>query len=200
MNITINADGNVIGKSACEKLAGVNVGYKLKFNEHLDSISKKPGWKVNALSTIFPYMNFEKRYILINSLVESQFNYCPLVRMFHSHTMNNKINHSHVRCLRIVYSDKTSSFGKLLETDGSAPIHTTNLQIFATEFLKKSKDLAPTIFSKNFSIWSVKYNLRHASKFSVPNVKSTFWYKMFILFRTKNLGFNSKGAQGALKL
>ena len=34
-NISINVDGNIIGKSICEKLLGVNIDYKLKFNEHL---------------------------------------------------------------------------------------------------------------------------------------------------------------------
>ena len=31
-NIAINVDGNITGKSICEKLLGVNVDYKLKFN------------------------------------------------------------------------------------------------------------------------------------------------------------------------
>ena len=37
--------------------------------------------------------------------VESQFNYCPLIWMFPSRTMNNKINRIHERALRTVYSD-----------------------------------------------------------------------------------------------
>ena len=73
-----------------------------------------------------------------------------------------------------MYSDKTSSFKKLLETDRSVLIHIRNLQILATEIFKESKDLAPTILSEIFSKRSVQYNLRHASDFSVPNVKSTF--------------------------
>ena len=80
----------------------------------------------------------------------------------------------HERCLRIVYSDKTSSFEKLLETDRSVPIHIRNLQTLATDFFKESKGLSPTIFSEVFSKRSVQYHLRHASEFSVPNVKSTF--------------------------
>ena len=178
-NITINVDGNILGKSICEKLLGVNVDYKLKFNEHLDSIFKKAGRKVNARSRILPYMNFEKRRILMNSFFTSQFNYCPLVWMFHSLTMNNKTNHLHERCLRTVCSDKTSSFET--ETDRSVPIHISNLQILATEFFKESKDLAPTIFSEIFSERSVQYNLRYASEFSVPNVKSTF--QIFFLMK-----------------
>ena len=119
-------------------------------------------------------MNFEKRRILMNSFFTSQFNYCPLVRMFHSRKVNNKLSHLHERCLRIVYSDKMSSFWKLLETDRSVPIHIRNLQILATEFFKESKDLAPIIFSEIFSIQSVQYNLFHTSEVSVSNVKCTF--------------------------
>ena len=84
------------------------------------------------------------------------------------------INHSHERCLHLVYSDKTSSFKKLLETDRSALVHIRNLQIFATEFFKESKDLACTIFSQFFSKRNVQYNLRHASELSAPDMKSTF--------------------------
>ena len=94
--------------------------------------------------------------------------------MFHRRIMKNKINHLHEKCLCIVYSDKTSSFEKLLEIDRSVPTHIRNLQIFATEFFKESKYLAPTIFREFSSKRSVQYNLRHASEFSVPNVKSTF--------------------------
>ena len=108
----------------------------------------------------------------MNTFFTSQFNYCPLVWMFHSLTMNNKTNHLHERCLRTVCSDKTSSFET--ETDRSLPIHISNLQILATEFFKDSQDLAPTIFSEIFSERNVQYNLRYASEFSVPNVKSTF--------------------------
>ena len=74
-NITINVDGSIIGKSICEKLLGVNVDYKLKFSERLDSVLKNVGQKVNALSRILK----KKPRILMNSFFTSQFNYCPLI-------------------------------------------------------------------------------------------------------------------------
>ena len=61
-NITINIDGNIIEKNICEKL-GLNVDYKLKFNEHLESILKKAGRNVKAFLRILPYKHFEKRHI-----------------------------------------------------------------------------------------------------------------------------------------
>ena len=67
-NITINVDGNIIGKSICEKLLGVNINYKLNFNEHLlRQYFKKAGQKVNALSRTLLYMSFEKK-LCINEL------------------------------------------------------------------------------------------------------------------------------------
>ena len=83
-----------------------------------------------------------------------------------------------------MYSDKTSSFEKVLETQ-SVPIHIKNLQILATEIFKVNKDLAPTIFSEFFSKRSVQYKLRHASEFSLPYMNRK--YRNFALSRTKDL-------------
>ena len=83
----------VIEKGTYEKLLRVNVDYNLKFNEFLESMLKKAVRKVNALSRILPYRNFEKRLTLMNSCFTSQCNYCFLVLMFHSCTINSKIKH-----------------------------------------------------------------------------------------------------------
>ena len=64
--------------------------------------------------------------MIFKSFVESQFSYCPLVWMFHSRTSNAKINRVHLRELRLVHKDYTSTFGELLERDQSFSIHRTN--------------------------------------------------------------------------
>ena len=78
-NITINVDDNVIDKSNCKKLLGVNVDYKLNFNKHLGSVLKKAGRKLNTLSRNFACTNSEKKTILRNLFFKSQFNFCPSV-------------------------------------------------------------------------------------------------------------------------
>ena len=60
--------------------------------------------------------------------------------------MNNEINNFQEKCLRIVYSDKKSSFEKLK----SVPIRIRNQQILATEIFKVNISLAPTTFSELF--------------------------------------------------
>ena len=78
--IIINVDGNIKEKSICEKLLGLNVDYKVKFNEHLESVFKKADRNVNAFLRILPYKNFEKRCIFMNLFFTSVvFYYCPLV-------------------------------------------------------------------------------------------------------------------------
>ena len=88
--------------------------------------------------------------------------------------MNNKINRLHERSLCIVHSDKTSSFEKLLEKDGSVTIHTRNLQTLATEMFKVYKNLSPAIIADLFHVRQNNYNLRHDSYFAIPNVKSVY--------------------------
>ena len=70
----------------------------------------------------------EKRRILIETFVESQFNYCPLIWMLHSRTLNNRINRYQES---IVYSDYKLSFNILLGKDGSFSIHNRNIQSLA---------------------------------------------------------------------
>ena len=96
--IVVRLEGACMSSSSCEKLLGK---------------------KINALCRVTGYMSLEKRRIVMKTFVESQFNYCPLIWMLHSRTLNNKINLLHERALRIIYSDYNSSFNTLLEKDGS---------------------------------------------------------------------------------
>ena len=81
---------------------------------------------------IAPFLNKRKRKLLMNAFFKSQFSYCPLSRMFHSRTLNNKINRLYNRWLRIIYSGNTSSFANLLEIDNSISLHRRNVQVLAT--------------------------------------------------------------------
>ena len=117
--VAIKIKNNEILNSESEKLLGVTIDNKLNFNNHLQKILKKANQKVHVLAKITPYISIPKRRLIMNSFFISRFNYCPLVWMCHSRLMNNKINRLHEKCLRIVYSDKTSSFEESLEKDGS---------------------------------------------------------------------------------
>ena len=59
-------------------------------------------------------MSLDKRKMLLRVFIESQFSYYPLIWMFYSRTLNNKINRLHEKALRIVYGDYKSRFDELL--------------------------------------------------------------------------------------
>ena len=75
--------------------------------------------------------------------------------MFHSRTINNKINSLHERALRIVYSDLKSSFEGLLMKDKSFSMHERNIQSLPIEIYKFLNGLYPgflnNVFHKNIS-------------------------------------------------
>ena len=63
-----------------------------------------------------------------------------------------KINRLNERCLRIVYSDKQSTFEELLEKDNTVSVHQRNLQFFATELYKVLKGLSPDLMKDVFPL------------------------------------------------
>ena len=101
----------------------------------------------------------------MNAFFNSQFNCCPLIWMCHSRENNNKINRLHERCLRIIYSDKRSSFNALLEKDGSVSIHERNIKILAIEMFKVGKNLAPTSMHEIFKLKDQHQNNLRYSQF-----------------------------------
>ena len=70
--------------------------------------------------------------------------------MFHSRSINNKINRLHERVLRIVHNDFKPSFKNLLEKYGTVSIHVKNLQKPATEMFKISKNFYVPLMSELF--------------------------------------------------
>ena len=94
-------------------LLGISVDRELKCNDHVNNNYKKAGEKLNALIRICNILPFQKRRLLIKSFIQSQFGYSPLVGLFHSRTLNTKINLLHYRALKFVYQDGTSTFQEL---------------------------------------------------------------------------------------
>ena len=155
-------------------LLGVNIDSNLSFNEHINTLCKKASAKLNALNRISGYMNFSKRRMIMKSFITSQFGYCPLIWMFHSRTLNNKINAIHERALRIAFKDNTSNFEELLSKDNSVSIHHRNLQVLAIEMFKIKNKMAPELLNEIFQEKTASYNLRRNSNFFIRKVHSVY--------------------------
>ena len=171
--VNITVENQKMCNSPCEKLLGVRFDSKLTFDAHINDICKKAGLKLNALAKITPYMDLNKKRLLLNAFFMYQSNYCQLVCMCHNHTKNNKINRLHERCLRLIYNDKNYSFEQLLEIDSSVSVHDRNLRTLATEMYKIYHGISPTIINEIFTLrHQNQCNLRNWTYFDAPKVRT----------------------------
>ena len=172
--VSANINEFEIESSKKEKLLGISIDTTLSFEHHITSLCKKASQKLHALARIAHYMDFEKRRSLMKAFVISQFNYCPLIWMFHNRALNNRINKIHERTLRLVYQNKNLSFSELLELDNAVTIHQRNLQVLATEVFKVKTNLSPEIMKQVFDFQEPYYNLRsETSQFKRENIKTS---------------------------
>ena len=94
--------------------------------------------------------------------------------MFHTCSLNNKINRLHERFLRIMDNDKHSNFEELLNKDNSVSIRYNNLHSLAIE-LYKIATMSPKMMSEVSKLRDTHYyNLRHASQFSTDPIHSVY--------------------------
>ena len=126
---------------------------------------QKSRQKTKCLTRICKFMSLKRRRVLIESFIESQFAYCPLVWMCCDKTSDNRINHLHERALRIVYN--MSKFEKLLEKGNFVTIHVRNLRILATELYKTKENLAAPIMHEIFEQRNIQYNFRSQTDFQL---------------------------------
>ena len=87
--------------------------------------------------------------------------------MFHSRKLNNEINTLHERCFCVVYNDRLSTFGELLNKDNSVSIHHRNIQCLATELFKVHLGETPQILHEVFPLTGPStYNLQFQPEFA----------------------------------
>ena len=148
-------------------------------NEHVSLLCKKASRKLNALSWIAPCMTFDQRRLILNSFITSHFSYCPVVWMFYSRKLNERINHIHERAPRIVYKDCNSSFQEFLIEDNSLNINHRNLQKLATKIFKVKNALSPELMNDVFQFIQKPYSLRTAQVEEDPYNK--IWHRNIFL-------------------
>ena len=120
---SVKIGNDIIKSSNSVKLLGITIDNKLNFKEHLTNICKKVSNKLHGLARVSNYMSTHTLRIITKAFIESQFQYCPLVWMFHSRTLNNRINKLHERALRLVYKDDEYTFEQLQDKDNPVTIH-----------------------------------------------------------------------------
>ena len=157
-----------------QTLLGVQLETKLNFTSHVTNLCKKASNKLHALSRVSKYMTFNQRKTILASFIIQQFGYCPLVWIFHSRKLNNRINQLHERSLRIVYQDEQASFEDLLSRDGSFTIHHHNVQTLCIELYKVAYGISPELMKLVFPL-NPRGKFVWENIFQTHNVKTTTW-------------------------
>ena len=105
----------------------MTIDAKLSLEKYTEQIYTKARAQLKASTRIAPFMSIQKKNVLMKAFFTAQFSYCTLIWMFHIRKLNNKINKLHERCPRKVYSNNTSPFEELLETDNSVSVPHRNI-------------------------------------------------------------------------
>ena len=134
--VTIIIGGSEISESESEKLLGIIIDSKSTFSHHVNQLCAKANQKLYALARVSNYMDEDKIKLIMNAFIMSNFNYCPLIWIYHDRATNNRIDKIHERALRIAYRDTESSFNELLAKDNLVSVHQRNLQLLMIEIFK----------------------------------------------------------------
>ena len=98
---------------------------------HVDLLIKKASKKYHALVRVSNYMDLNKRRSSYEYFYKIPVLILSVGRMFHSRTLNNKINRFHEKALRHVYRNKTRlSFEDLLSSNKQASPSVVNFRDF----------------------------------------------------------------------
>ena len=161
---------STIKESEYEKLLGVTFDKKLSFTKHVQDLCKKAHQKLHALARLSNYIDPIKLKLLMDAFITSQFNYCPLVWMFHDRTANAKINKVTERALRIACNDSgNNSMNNYCNYNKSLTVHQRNLQLLMIEIFKTKNNLNPTFMKDIFVVKNSYYSLRNPNHFQLPN-------------------------------
>ena len=183
--LKINVHNKEIEEVKKVKLLGITLDNNMSMMDHIRNLCKRAGAKLSALARISPFINEQKRIILMKSFIVSQFNYCPIIWMYCQRRSNNLINKIHERALRIAYNDYVSSFDSLLGKDQSVTFHQRNIQSLCLEIYKTTQNINPSFMKEVFTIKNQTYNTR----------------KQYLLYpnpHTVAYGLNTFGYRGSL--
>ena len=174
-DVSIQIGNEIIEGNSSVKLLGVTIDNNLNFNEHVTKICNKASQKLHALARVSKFIETDKLKIIMKTFFESQFNYCPLIWMFHSRTLNNRINRLHERALRLVYKNPNYSFQDLLDKDNSVTIHHRNLQKLATEMFKIKNHISSPIIQDIFPDYEPTYDFRKSKFWEGSNIRTVIY-------------------------
>ena len=81
-SLRLNIEGKKLPVTDTVKLLGIQIDNKLKLNKHIHGLCSKVNQKVSAFARLNTYLSPDQATKICNTIILSNFNYCPLVMAF----------------------------------------------------------------------------------------------------------------------
>ena len=120
----------------------------------------------------------------------SNFNFCPLIWMYHGKTSNNRVDRVQSRALRILHNDFKIPYKALLERANDRKIRIKNLQKLMLQIFQCLSKEGPSFMWTFFERKHIKYELRTTNLLQIPKRKTntygvnSFVFKGVLLWNT----------------
>ena len=154
-------------------LLGIKIDDKLTFAKHVSAICTKASKQLNAFTRISKFLSYDSKKLVINSFINSNFQYSPLVWHFCGHVNNNKIEKIRERSLRILHQDYDSSYEALLEKADFSSSFLCRLRFILLEVFKCLKKINPKCMNNLFEVKQHDHCLRDGTRLLQPKVRTT---------------------------
>ena len=78
----LNIDNNDIESTKSEKLLGIAIDDRLRFDQHILNLCSEAAMQLNTLGRLQKYMGKSEKVAIVNSFIYVSFNFCPSVWHF----------------------------------------------------------------------------------------------------------------------
>ena len=151
-DLKIKVGNKVIKSEANVKLLGVKIDNELNFNSHVSDLCKNASAQLNALIRFKNILSFKAKFILIQSFVYANFNYCPLIWHFSSSKSLSKVEQIQKRALRFLHDDTESSYETLLSKTDKNFMSINRVRTLCIEIFKTINNLNPPFMKDIFQL------------------------------------------------
>ena len=114
-------------------------------------------------------------------MIDSQFNYAPLLRTFRRKTRNSKIEKIHHNTLKVIY-ESNDTYDNLLLQRNTVSLHQRHLRFLMTEINKSTSQLNSEFICSYFTNKDVHYSVRKDPTLALPKTCSFTMVQMLLIF------------------
>ena len=171
----LNIEGKEIISEKVVTLLGIDLDYKLNFKSHIGKLCKKAAGQLNAISRVSKFLGYKVKNVIIQSFIQANFNYCPLVWMHCSSESMSKIEKIQERSLRLLLNDSKSDYKILISRVNKPTMEVRRHRQLAIEIFKTMNNLNPIYMKDIFIKNNRRENSRHQNNI-ITNMENAYTY------------------------